>query len=68
MLSIFALHDDYRMNDPRQGGPENPMRKLIFAINTTLDGGCDHAKQHADEETLEYFTHLTREVDLQVWA
>jgi len=38
------------------------MRKLIFAINTTLDGCVDHTKQIADEETLEYFTHLTREV------
>ncbi len=39
------------------------MRKLIFAINTTLDGCVDHTKQFVDEETLEYFTHLTREVD-----
>ena len=44
------------------------MRNLIFAINITLDGCCDHTKQHADEETLEYFTHLTREVDLQVFG
>jgi hypothetical protein len=44
------------------------MRKLIFAINTTLDGCCDHTKQFVDEETLEYFTHLTREVDLQVFG
>ena len=44
------------------------MRKLIFAINTTLDGCVDHTKQFADEETLEYFTHLTREVDLQVFG
>jgi dihydrofolate reductase len=44
------------------------MRKLIFAINVTLDGCCDHTKQFVDEETLEYFTHLTREVDLQVFG
>ena len=44
------------------------MRKLIFAINTTLDGCCDHTKQFVDEETLEYFTHLTREADLQVFG
>jgi hypothetical protein len=31
------------------------MRKLIFAINTTLDGCVDHAKQSVDEEKLEYF-------------
>src|SRR5438067_9497918 len=44
------------------------MRKLIFAINTTLDGCCDHTKQMADEETHEYFTHLMREVDLLVFG
>jgi dihydrofolate reductase len=44
------------------------MRNVIFAINMTLDGCCDHTKQFVDEETLEYFTHLTREVDLQVFG
>ena len=44
------------------------MRKLIFAINTTLDGCCDHTKQLADEETHEYFTSLMREADLQVFG
>jgi dihydrofolate reductase len=44
------------------------MRKLIFAINTTLDGCVDHTKQIADEETHEYFTHLMRDVDLQVFG
>src|SRR6266700_1374946 len=44
------------------------MRKLIFAINTTRDVCVDHTKQFVDEETLEYFTHLTREVDLQVFG
>ena len=44
------------------------MRKLVFAINTTLDGCVDHTKQIADEETHEYFTHLTRDVDLLVFG
>lgn len=44
------------------------MRKLIFAINTTLDGCVDHTKQHADEETHRYFTHLLRETDLLVYG
>src|SRR6202140_1508897 len=44
------------------------MKKVIFAINITLDGCCDHTKQSVDEEKLEYFTHLTREVDLQVFG
>jgi dihydrofolate reductase len=44
------------------------MRNVIFAINTTLDGCVDHTKQHADEETHEYFTQLLREVDLLVYG
>ena len=44
------------------------MRKLIFAINTTLDGCVDHTKGSMDDEILEYFTHLTREADLQVFG
>jgi len=44
------------------------MRKLIFAINTTLDGCVDHTKQLADQEVHKYFTQLLREVDLQVFG
>jgi dihydrofolate reductase len=44
------------------------MGKVIFAINTTLDGCCDHTKQIADDESHEYFTHLIREVDLLVFG
>jgi dihydrofolate reductase len=44
------------------------MRKLIYAINVTLDGCCDHTKMIADEETHEYFTKLLRDVDLQVFG
>jgi dihydrofolate reductase len=40
------------------------MRNVIFAINITLDGCCDHTKMIADEEIHEYFTHLMRDVDL----
>jgi dihydrofolate reductase len=44
------------------------MRNVIFAINTTLDGCCDHTKQIADDETHEYFTDLLRKVDLLVFG
>lgn len=44
------------------------MRKLIYAINITLDGCVDHTKQVADNETHEYFTDLLREVDLAVFG
>jgi dihydrofolate reductase len=49
-------------------GQDNQMRKVIFAINITLDGCCDHTKQTADEETHEYFTQLLRDVDLLVFG
>jgi dihydrofolate reductase len=44
------------------------MRNLIFAINITLDGCCDHTKQFADEETHEFFTRLMDDVDLLVYG
>ena len=44
------------------------MRNVIYAINVTLDGCCDHAKMIADEEIHEYFTHLLRDVDLLVFG
>ncbi len=45
------------------------MRKLIYAINTTLDGCVDHTKVSApDDEMHEYYTNLLREVDLQVFG
>ena len=44
------------------------MRNVIFAINITLDGCCDHTKTIADEELLEYYTHLMRDVDLLVFG
>ena len=44
------------------------MRNVIFAINITLDGCCDHTQQLADEETHEYFTHLMQDVDLLVFG
>src|SRR6202790_5869793 len=47
---------------------EAKMRNLIFAINITLDGCCDHTKTIADEELLEHYTHLMRDVDLLIFG
>jgi dihydrofolate reductase len=44
------------------------MRNVIFAINITLDGCCDHTKMIADEEIHEYFTQLMQDVDLFVFG
>jgi len=32
------------------------MRNVIYAINVTLDGCCDHTKFNPDEEVLEHHT------------
>jgi dihydrofolate reductase len=44
------------------------MRSLIFAINITLDGCCDHTKLSAYEEIYEHYTRLMRDVDLLVYG
>jgi dihydrofolate reductase len=44
------------------------MRNVIFGINLTLDGCCDHTTQFADEEIHEYWTGLLREADLLVYG
>ena len=44
------------------------MRNLIYAINITLDGCCDHTKMIGDEELFEHHTQLLREVDLFVFG
>jgi dihydrofolate reductase len=44
------------------------MRKLIYAINLTLDGCCDHTKVIADEEIHEYHTDLLRDADELVYG
>jgi len=44
------------------------MRKLIFAINTTLDGNCDHTKMSGDDELHDYFACLLREADVLVYG
>jgi dihydrofolate reductase len=49
-------------------GAGNPMRKLIYAINISLDGCCDHTKTIADDELLEHYTDLLEDVDLLVFG
>ena len=44
------------------------MRNLIFAINLTLDGCCDHTKFGGGDEIHEYFAHLMRDVDVLVYG
>jgi dihydrofolate reductase len=39
------------------------MRKLIAAINMTLDGFCDHTAMIADDETHQHFNDLLSNAD-----
>ncbi len=40
------------------------MRNVIFGINITVDGCCDHEDVIADDELHEYYTELLRTVDV----
>ena len=44
------------------------MRKVIYAINITLDGCCDHTKMVPDETMFEDYMQLLREADLFVYG
>jgi dihydrofolate reductase len=44
------------------------MRNIIYGINLTTDGCCDHTQFSGSEETHEYFTDLMREVDLIIYG
>jgi len=48
----------------------NQMRNLIYAINVSLDGCCDHTKMiPPDEEVFsEYYTQMLREADLTIYG
>jgi len=44
------------------------MRKLIYTINITIDGGCDHTNGIPAEDVFEYSTDLVRGADLLVFG
>jgi dihydrofolate reductase len=44
------------------------MRKLIAAINMTLDGFCDHTAMIADEELHQHFNELLRNSDTLLYG
>ena len=44
------------------------MRKLIAAMNMTLDGFCDHTAMIADEEIHEHYTELLRSADTIIYG
>jgi dihydrofolate reductase len=68
MTIIVSAYQRRIIRQGLKGRQGTQMRNVIFAINITLDGCCDHTKQFADDETHEYFTHLMRDVDLLVFG
>lgn len=44
------------------------MRNLIYGINVTLDGCCDHTKLSGDDDIHDYYTDLMRDIDLLVFG
>lgn len=44
------------------------MRKVVFAINITIDGCCGHESVVADDELHEYYTRLLQDSDIEVFG
>ena len=44
------------------------MRKLVGAINMTLDGFCDHTFMNADDELHQHYTDLLREAGIILYG
>jgi dihydrofolate reductase len=44
------------------------MRKLIAAMNMTLDGFCDHTAMNADDEIHQHYTELLRSADILLYG
>ena len=44
------------------------MRKVVFAINITTDGYCNHTEMIADEELHEFYTRLLRNANLLLFG
>jgi dihydrofolate reductase len=44
------------------------MRNVVYAINISLDGCCDHTKMTGSDEVHEYFAQQLREVDVLAYG
>lgn len=44
------------------------MKKLVYAINLTIDGCCDHTKGMASEAVHDFHTKLLRESDVLLYG
>src|SRR5262249_41116876 len=53
---------------PRANGTGDTMRKIIYGINITLDGCCDHMKMIPDDEVHQHFARLLDGAGLLVYG
>jgi dihydrofolate reductase len=44
------------------------MRSVVYSINISLDGCCDHTKMTGSDAVHKYFAHLLREVDVLAYG
>ncbi len=44
------------------------MRNVIYGMNISIDGNCDHTNATPDEEIYDYFTYQMQDVDLIVYG
>jgi dihydrofolate reductase len=47
---------------------QHKMRKLIAAMNMTLDGICDHTVMTADDEIHQYYNDLLSNADTLIYG
>jgi hypothetical protein len=52
----------------KESQTKKSMRKVVFEINITTDGFCNHMDMIADDELHEYFSRVLRTVQTSLWG
>src|SRR6267154_224164 len=67
---VAILFEHRKSNSNERGRERHSKRNVIYAINLTLDGCCDHTKFKPpdDDEVLEHYTQLLRDFDPLVYG
>jgi dihydrofolate reductase len=56
------------LHDEVVGGGSAPVRKLVMAVNMSLDGYADHTAGIADDELHDFFSNLLNETGVQLFG
>jgi dihydrofolate reductase len=65
-IELEYAAEQWKTTSERSG--DNSMRNLVYAINVSIDGCCDHTKLIPDEEAFEYSTNLLHDFDVLVFG